>query len=225
MSSVETKEKIDGIGRTMNRVVTILEKLTDKFDNLNTRVKAIEVDHNKLTHNSYESFKITAGMLKDLLDSQEDTRQWVESTRDRAHDHKEQILKAVADVRVSSERDGEIISNNQKVLGRRITKRNDDDVSPYKWNQEYKEKCIWMLNSVEDHYPDVYKKVLESFEKRQAKNKWNLSVHNDVYDLTESNEEPSMLAKRAMDSGETNEGLPKRARAYVQTVPDKEPED
>ena len=83
-------------------------------------------------------------------------------------------------------------------------------MSPYKWNQEYKEKCIWMLNSVEDHYPDVYKKVLESFEKRQAKNKWNLSVHNDVYDLTESNE--------------TNEGLPDRKRAYVETVPNKEPE-
>ncbi len=210
MSKSETVEKIDGIGRTMNKVVSILEKLTDKFDNLNTRVKALEVDHNKLTHNSYDSFKITAGMLKDLQESQFSTREWVETVRERAHDHKEQILKAVADVRNSSERDGEIISNNQKVLGRRIEKRKrkDDDVSPYQWNQEYKEQCVWMLNSVEDHYPDVYKKVLESFEKRQSKNKWNLSVHNDVYDLTES-----------------NEGLPKRASAYVETVPNREPED
>ncbi len=216
MSNTETVEKIDGIGRTMNRVVTILEKLTDRFDNLNTRVKAIESNHNKLTHNSYDSFKVTANMLKEILDAQEHTREWVETVRTRAHDHKEQILKAVADVRT----DGEIISNNQKVLGRRIEKRkrNDDDVSqkpsellndksPYQWNQEYKEQCVWMLNSVEDHYPDVYRKVLESFEKRQAKNKWNLSVHSEVYDLTES-----------------NEGLPKRARAYVESVPNKEPE-
>ena len=205
----ETKEKIDGIGRTMNKVVSILEKLADKIDNMNTRIKAIEVDHNKLTHNSYDSFKITAGMLKELQESQFATREWVETVRERAHDHKEQILKAIADVRT----DGEIISNNQKVLARISKKRkhDDDDVSPYQWNQEYKEKCIWMLNSVEDHYPDVYQKVLESFEKRQAKNKWNLSVHNDVYDLTESNE--------------TNEGLPERKRAYVETVPSKEPED
>ncbi len=207
MSKSETVEKIDGIGRTMNKVVSILEKLTDKFDNLNTRVKALEVDHNKLTHNSYDSFKITAGMLKDLQESQFSTREWVETVRERAHDHKEQILKAIADVRT----DGEVISNNQKVLARMSKKRKkeeDNDVSPYQWNQEYKEKCIWMLNSVEDHYPDVYQKVLESFEKRQAKNKWNLSVHNDVYDLTE-----------------TNEGLPERKRAYVETVPNNEPED
>ncbi len=207
MSKSETVEKIDGIGRTMNKVVSILEKLTDKFDNLNTRVKALEVDHNKLTHNSYDSFKITAGMLKDLQESQFSTREWVETVRERAHDHKEQILKAIADVRT----DGEVISNNQKVLARMSKKRKkeeDNDVSPYQWNQEYKEKCIWMLNSVEDHYPDVYQKVLESFEKRQAKNKWNLSVHNDVYDLTE-----------------TNEGLPERKRAYVETVPSTEPED
>lgn len=188
----DTKEKIDGIGRTMDRVVTILEKLTDKIDNINARVKAIESDHNKLTHNSYESFKITSGMLKDLLETQENTREWVESARDRAHDHKEQILKAVADVP-------------------KKRKRNDDDVSPYQWNQEFKEQCVWMLNSVEDHYPDVYKKVQESFEKRQSKKKWNLSIHNGVCDLTESND--------------TNEGLPKRARAYVQSVPNKEESD
>ena len=200
--SFETVEKIDGIGRTMNRVVSILEKLVDKNDNLNTRVKAIESNHNKL--------------FQELLESQEHTREWVETVRERANDHKEQILKAVADVRT----DGEIISNNQKVLDKRIgekRKRKDDDVShkpsgllndlsPYQWNQEYKEQCVWMLNSVEDHYPDVYKKVQESFEKRQSKNKWNLSVHNDVYDLTES-----------------NEGLPKRASAYVESVPNKEP--
>jgi len=200
MSNTETVEKIDGIGRTMNRVVTILEKLTDRFDNLNTRVKAIESNHNKLTHNSYDSFKVTANMLKEILDAQEHTREWVETVRTRAHDHKEQILNAIADVSTKKR------------------KRNDDDVSqepsellndksPYQWNQEYKEQCVWMLNSVEDHYPDVYRKVLESFEKRQAKNKWNLSVHSEVYDLTES-----------------NEGLPKRARAYVESVPNKEPE-
>jgi len=193
------EEKIDANGRTLNRVVTLLEKLTDKFENMHTRVKAIESDHNKLTHNSYDSFKITAGMLSEIKESQEYTREFMLDAK------------------------------------KKRKREDDDDVSPYKWNQEYKEKCIWMLNSVEDHYPDVYKKVLESFEKRQAKNKWNLSVHNDVYDLTESNEEePSMLenymgavsrAKRAMDSVETNEGLPERKRAYVQTVPNKEPED
>lgn len=191
----DTKEKVDGIGRTMNHVVNILEKLTDKFDNLNTRVKAIELvvnhDHSKL--------------FQELLEAQEHTREWVETVRARAQDHKEQILKAVADVRT----DGEVISNNQKILSKEIKKRKrkDDDVSPYQWNQEYKEQCIWMLDSVEDHYPDVYKKVQESFEKRQSK-KRNLSVHNDVYDLTES-----------------NEGLPKRAFAYVENVPNKEPED
>ncbi len=51
-------EKINGLGRTQERIIGVLEKIASKVEN-------IERDHNQLTLHTYQSFCVAFGLLTD----------------------------------------------------------------------------------------------------------------------------------------------------------------
>lgn len=211
-------EKFNGLGRTQERMLGMLEKLTTKVEN-------IEKDHSQLTLNTYQSFCVAFGLLSD-------NKNILESNKDILIIHNNILERMDKDSSLG------IIREDVDKIGYELEELKKDyreDMTTFlKRTEDYRELMKAKMSEVRDDLYDVKKREKkrmreerdidegrEIYTKRELK---EMEKNDDVCDLTES-DEPSMMENYmgAVDSArriiEETDRVPKRRANKKESIP------